>query len=68
MPFCAPKAGFTLTELAKATGLSPRVIRYNMDLVRAWMQSLKVEFVSRPGFGFEVLAAARKRRQPPLQP
>lgn len=53
----------TLTELAKATGLSPRVIRYNMDLVRAWMQSLKVEFVSRPGFGFEVLASRTQRRQ-----
>jgi transcriptional antiterminator len=53
----------TLAELAKATGFSARIIRYNMDVVRAWLQRQKVEFVSRPGFGFEILTSKTTRKQ-----
>ena len=53
----------TLSELSKATGLSPRIIRYNMDVVRAWLQRQRVEFISRPGFGFEIIASRTTQRQ-----
>jgi transcriptional antiterminator/mannitol/fructose-specific phosphotransferase system IIA component len=47
----------TLNELAEKTSLSPRVIRYNMDVVRSWLQCYKVEFINRPGYGIEVVAS-----------
>ncbi|MDP2965370.1 MAG: helix-turn-helix domain-containing protein, partial [Pelolinea sp.] len=47
----------TLNELAEKTTLSPRVIRYNMDVVRSWVQCYHIEFINRPGYGIEVVAS-----------
>lgn len=47
----------TLNELAEKTTLSPRVIRYNMDVVRSWLQCYHIEFINRPGYGIEVVAS-----------
>ena len=47
----------TLKELAEKTSLSPRVIRYNMDVVRSWLQCYTIEFINRPGYGIEVVAS-----------
>lgn len=47
----------TLNELAEKTSLSPRIIRYNMDIVRSWLLCYKVEFINRPGYGIEVVAS-----------
>jgi len=51
----------TLAELAEQTGLSPRVIRYNMDVVRSWMKCVEVNFINRPGYGVEVVASQEKK-------
>ena len=47
----------TLNELAEKTSLSPRVIRYNMEVVRSWLQCFNTEFINRPGYGIEVVAS-----------
>ena len=47
----------TLNELAEKTSLSPRVIRYNMEIVRSWLQCFNTEFINRPGYGIEVVAS-----------
>jgi transcriptional antiterminator/mannitol/fructose-specific phosphotransferase system IIA component len=47
----------TLNELAEKTSLSPRIIRYNMDVVRSWLQCYEIEFINRPGYGVEVVAS-----------
>jgi transcriptional antiterminator len=52
----------TLAELAEQTGLSPRVIRYNMDIIRSWMKSVDVDFINRPGYG---LKSSPHRKQKP---
>ncbi len=51
----------TFSELAVQTGLSPRMIRYNMDVVRSWMKSAQVDFINRPGYGVEVVASQEKK-------
>lgn len=51
----------TFSELSSQTGLSPRVIRYNMDVVRSWMKSAQVDFINRPGYGVEVVASQEKK-------
>ncbi|HPO57269.1 MAG TPA: HTH domain-containing protein, partial [Anaerolineaceae bacterium] len=35
----------TLQSLAKQTSLSPRIIRYNLDTVRAWFRSQNVALI-----------------------
>ncbi len=52
----------TLSELSDQTGLSPRVIRYNMEVVRSWLKSAEVNFINRPGYGVEVVASQEKKR------
>ncbi|MDO9546048.1 MAG: BglG family transcription antiterminator [Pelolinea sp.] len=47
----------TLAELAEKTGLNTRVIRYNMDIARAWLRVPGIEFINKPGYGFEVVAS-----------
>ena len=47
----------TLSELAEKTGLNARVIRYNMDFARAWLHVSGIEFINKPGYGFEVVAS-----------
>jgi transcriptional antiterminator/mannitol/fructose-specific phosphotransferase system IIA component (Ntr-type) len=51
----------TLSELAEQTGLSPRVIRYNMDIVRSWLNCAEVNFINRPGYGVEIVASQEKK-------
>jgi transcriptional antiterminator len=51
----------TLSDLAEQTGLSSRVVRYNMDIVRSWLISNDVEFINRPGYGIEVVASYEKK-------
>jgi len=53
----------TLTDLASKTGLKPRVIRYNMDVVRSWIHGNQIDFISRPGYGFEVVASQQQRNE-----
>jgi len=52
----------TLSELAEQTGLSPRVIRYNMDIVRSWMKQTQVNFINRRGYGVEVVASQETKK------
>ena len=47
----------TLAELAEKTGLSSRIVRYNIDVVRSWLQCDEIEFINRPGYGVEVVAS-----------
>lgn len=51
----------TLSELSDQTGLSPRVIRYNMEVVRSWLKCAEVNFINRPGYGVEVVASQDKK-------
>jgi transcriptional antiterminator len=51
----------TFAELAGKTGLNARVIRYNMDIVRSWLQTPGVEFINKPGYGVEVVASQQKK-------
>ena len=53
----------TLAELSSKTGLNARVIRYNMDVVRSWIQGNKVKFISRPGYGVEVVASQQQKNE-----
>ena len=52
----------TLSELSEQTGLSPRVIRYNMEVVRSWLKCAEANFINRPGYGVEVVASQEKKR------
>ena len=47
----------TLRELAEETGLSSRSVRYNMEIVRSWLLCHDLQFINRPGYGLEVVAA-----------
>lgn len=51
----------TLSELAEQTGLSPRIVRYNMDIVRSWLQCPEIEFINKPGYGIEVVASQQNK-------
>ena len=51
----------TLGELAEETGLSARAVRYNMDIVRSWLEGQDLEFINRPGYGVEVVASQQRR-------
>lgn len=51
----------TLAELAEQTGLSPRVIRYNMDVARSWLNCAKVSFLNKPGYGLEIVASQERK-------
>jgi len=53
----------TLRELSIETGLSPRAVRYNMDVVRSWIQCYDLEFINRPGYGIEVVASQEKKSE-----
>jgi len=51
----------TLSELAEKTDLNPRIIRYNMKVVCAWLLAGEVEFINKPGYGLEVVASEQTR-------
>ena len=51
----------TFTELAGKTGLNARIIRYNMNVVRTWLQTSDIEFINKPGYGVEVVASQQKK-------
>lgn len=51
----------TLSDLAEQTGLSSRVVRYNIEIVRSWLKTKEVEFINRPGYGIEVVASHAKK-------
>ena len=51
----------TFSELAEKTGLNARIIRYNMNIVRAWLQTSDIEFINKPGYGVEVVASQQKK-------
>ena len=51
----------TFAELAKKTGLNARIIRYNMNVVRTWLQTSDIEFINKPGYGVEVVASQQKK-------
>ncbi len=53
----------TLGELAEETGLSARAVRYNMDIVRSWLQGHDLEFINRPGYGVEVVASQQNKSE-----
>ena len=53
----------TLSELSEQTGLSPRVIRYNMEVVRSWLKCAEVNFINRPGYGVEVVASQDRKNK-----
>ena len=53
----------THEHLAHATGLTVRVIRYNMPAVRAWFSAQGVHMTSRPGLGIEIEASSVVRRK-----
>jgi transcriptional antiterminator/mannitol/fructose-specific phosphotransferase system IIA component len=47
----------TLADLSEKTSLNPRVIRYNMNVVRTWLNCFNISFINRPGYGVEVVAS-----------
>jgi len=51
----------TFSELAEKTGLNARIIRYNMNIVRTWLQTSEIEFINKPGYGVEVVASQQKK-------
>jgi len=51
----------TFSELAEKTGVNARVIRYNMGVVRSWIQTSDVKFINKPGYGVEVVASEQKK-------
>jgi transcriptional antiterminator len=51
----------TFSELAEKTGLNARIIRYNMNIVRTWLQISDIEFINKPGYGVEVVASQQKK-------
>jgi transcriptional antiterminator len=51
----------TFSELAEKTGLNARIIRYNMNIVRTWLQTSDIEFINKPGYGVEVVASQQKK-------
>lgn len=53
----------TLSELAKQTMLSSRIIRYNMDIVRSWLNCGEVNFINKPGYGVEIVASQEKKKE-----
>ncbi|HML40403.1 MAG TPA: PTS sugar transporter subunit IIA [Bellilinea sp.] len=53
----------TLSSLAKETGLTPRIIRYNLEAVKAWFREEGVKLNSRPGFGLEIDATKQERKR-----
>ena len=52
----------TLSELAETTGLSSRIIRYNMDVVRSWLSCEDIHFINKPGYGVEIVASQEKKK------
>ena len=53
----------TLGEMAEETGLSARAVRYNMGVVRSWLEEHKLEFINRPGYGLEVVASQERKNE-----
>ncbi len=53
----------TIEQLAKRCGVTARVIRYNLDTVRAWLRNEGVPLRIRPGFGMEVEASRSQRKR-----
>ncbi len=53
----------TLDMLSKQTGLTSRIIRYNMETVKAWFHNEGVKFQTRPGFGVEIDANRQTRKR-----
>lgn len=51
----------TLSEIAKNTNLTPRVIRYHMKVVCMWLSAMDVEFINKPGYGLEVVESDQTR-------
>jgi len=51
----------TFSELAGKTGLNARIIRYNMNVVRTWLQTSEIEFINKPGYGVEVVASQQTK-------
>ncbi len=53
----------TLGQLSKETGLTTRIIRYNLDPVRAWFKGEGHLLLTRPGFGIEINASKQERKR-----
>lgn len=53
----------TIDQLAKHCGLTARVIRYNLNTVRAWLRNEGVPVRVRPGFGIEIEANRAQRKR-----
>jgi len=53
----------TIEQLAKHCGLTARVIRYNLDTVRAWLRNEGIPVRVRPGFGIEIEANRAQRKR-----
>jgi transcriptional antiterminator len=41
--------------------LNARIIRYNMNVVRTWLQTSNIEFINKPGYGVEVVASQQTK-------
>lgn len=52
----------TFAELAEKIGLNARIIRYNMGVVRSWIQTSDIEFINKPGYGIEIVASQQKKK------
>ncbi len=53
----------TIDQLARLCGVTARVIRYNLDTVRAWLRNEGVPLRIRPGFGIEIEASRAQRKR-----
>lgn len=53
----------TLEALSKQTGLTSRIIRYNLDTVKTWFRHENIKLNSRPGVGIEIEANRLTRKR-----
>ncbi len=53
----------TIEQLAHRCGVTARVIRYNLDTVRAWLRNEGIPLRIRPGFGIEIEANRTQRKR-----
>ncbi len=53
----------TLGTLSSQTGLTSRIIRYNLDTVKTWFRNEGVTLQSRPGFGIEIETSRQNRKR-----
>lgn len=53
----------TAEQISAATGLSKRVVRYNMGMIATWLSAFSMKLIRKPGFGFRIVGNLQKRAE-----